>query len=257
MANQGCLGVECIYDDKRSKGGIKTGVIERLAQRLGVLVSQSYDEAQQKLNGADTIENMFLGQGVLLQQLLQVRDSNTIASKLVEQPLPSFTDHTERLKRSLRTLGLDSTKLDTAPVVSSVSTSLPKRKRDAELWTSSKRNIQAPPAALNAALPSPKALELVLEAYFKLVHPWIPIIHPSTFLKRARESPRSTGVVLILNAIVAVAARYITDQDYADVKHRATDCRQGAIMAAIESNSLEALQSLLIIAFDTVSYLKQ
>lgn len=28
-------GVDCVYDDKRMKGGIKTGVIERLTQRIG------------------------------------------------------------------------------------------------------------------------------------------------------------------------------------------------------------------------------
>lgn len=29
------LGVDCVYEDKRSKGGVKIGVIERLSHRLG------------------------------------------------------------------------------------------------------------------------------------------------------------------------------------------------------------------------------
>lgn len=29
------LGIECVYDDKRSKPGLRTGVVENLSQRLG------------------------------------------------------------------------------------------------------------------------------------------------------------------------------------------------------------------------------
>lgn len=72
-------------------------------------------------------------------------------------------------------------------------------------------------------------------------------------MQRARQSPRSTAAELLLNAIVAVAAQYIDDEVDTDTKSRSVEYRQTVITAAIESTSLEVLQALLLISFDTVS----
>ncbi|KAG5792389.1 hypothetical protein H9Q69_008585 [Fusarium xylarioides] len=45
------LGAECIYDQEKSKPGMRAGAIETLTQRVA------------------TLENMFVGQGVLWQQI--------------------------------------------------------------------------------------------------------------------------------------------------------------------------------------------
>lgn len=58
---------------------------------------------------------------------------------------------------------------------------------------------------------------------------------------------------MILNAIIAVAAPYATGEEFTDVKQRAAAFRQNVITAALEDGSLEAIQALLLIAFDTVS----
>ena len=113
-------------------------------------------------------------------------------------------------------------------------------------------------ADLCALTPPPKPIEDVLDAYFRLVHPWVPILHPSTFVKRVHSTERSDGVTIILNAIVAVTARHVRKGDKGDTDCPslvAAECRQRAIAAAIESNAVESLQALLLIAFDTVSSL--
>lgn len=198
---------------------------------------------------------MFLGQGMLLQQLIEAKEpSFTAQTRLGGRQSDSFTEHTDRLRSTLCALGVNSTGSNT-PTGPLTSRGLAKRKRDAETWTPTKRNETAANTISHhqETLPSAKQLEGILETYFKLIHPWIPVVHPSTFLRRAREVPRSPGVVLILNAIIAVAAPYATGEEFTDVKQRAAAFRQNVITAAIEDGSLEAIQALLLIGFDTAS----
>lgn len=198
---------------------------------------------------------MFLGQGMLLQQLIEAKEPRfTTQTTLGNRQSESFTEHTDRLRSTLSALGMNSTGSNT-PTGPLTSRGLAKRKRDAETWMPTKRSEAAANTISHhqETLPSAKQLEGILETYFKLIHPWIPVVHPSTFLRRAREVPRSAGVVLILNAIIAVAAPYTTGEEFADVKQRSAAFRQNVITAAIEDGSLEAIQALLLIAFDTVS----
>lgn len=198
---------------------------------------------------------MFLGQGMLLQQLIEAKEpSLTPQRRHGDRQSESFIEYTERLRSTLCALGVNSTGSNT-PTGPSISRPLAKRKRDVETWAPTKRTEIATNIVPHhqESLPSAKQLEGILETYFKLIHPWIPVIHPSTFLRRAREVPRPPEVVLILNAIIAVAAPYATGEEFSDVKQRSTAFRQSVISAAIEDGSLEAIQALLLIAFDTVS----
>ncbi|KAK6609650.1 C6 transcription factor [Botrytis cinerea] len=47
------INIECVYDDKKIRPGLRTGAVESLSQRVAAL------------------ESMFLGQGLLLQPLLE------------------------------------------------------------------------------------------------------------------------------------------------------------------------------------------
>ncbi|KAF4417574.1 Zn(II)2Cys6 transcriptional activator [Fusarium acutatum] len=59
------LGAECIYDQEKSKPGMRAGAIETLTQRLTYLL-------------VATLENMFIGQGVLWQQIWNsIKQPNT------------------------------------------------------------------------------------------------------------------------------------------------------------------------------------
>ena len=198
---------------------------------------------------------MFLGQGVLLQQLVQAREApitHAIVSRDVKgRDGASFADYTDRLKRSMCALAAPqlNDSHDDAP--------LSKRKRDPEPWTASKRpqsvsqpmpdlTITSPPG-----LPPPKRLETFLERYFKIIHPWIPILHPSSFIQRAQVHPQSPGVSLILQAIVAVTWQHVPAEDAEGGS--SAPLRRAVIAAAIDDSSLEACQALLLIAYDAVS----
>lgn len=199
---------------------------------------------------ADTLENMFLGQGVLLQQLNQQGVRNHSSE--------SFAEHTHRLKTTLCNLGTG--RNSSTPTEPPTTRSLAKRKRVDETWPSTKRNDLYSFRRNNRelgqsldSLVSETQLETILETYFKLIHPWIPVVHPSTFLRRAREIPKSPSLVLILHAIIAVAVPCADGQELSDLKHHVTDFRHNVITTAMDDGSLEAIQALLIIAFDTVS----
>jgi len=60
---------------------------------------------------------------------------------------------------------------------------------------------------------------------------------------------------MILRAIVAVAAKHVQKsdaEDVSDLSEYAEACRQAVVATAMEGNSIEAVQALLLITFDTV-----
>jgi len=204
---------------------------------------------------------MFLGQGIFLQQLIrETGDGRTSSSAPpvrgsdgeLATPLRSYTD---KLKQTFCMLAANSDSETEDQGEARMSNPAPKRKRDYEPFVPAKRTPAATGEDLCALDPLPKEIEDVLEAYFKFVHPWVPVLHPSTFTRRARDPERSDGVTMILSAVVAVAAKYVrrpNTENMRDLSEYASACRQNVVTAATESNSIESVQALLLIAFDTV-----
>ena len=208
---------------------------------------------------------MFLGQGIFLQQFLHDAAGSRAASLVQPQRTgsiggpASLTSYTDRLRQTFSSLATGAVE-ETADedVVSPASTN--KRKRESEQFVPSKRQPLGLSVQSNEDLcyitPLPKEIDDVLTAYFKFVHPWVPVLHPATFVRRARDAERSEGVSLILSAIVAVAAKHHMNPENSDqvvdLSDYAESCRQRVIATAMESNTIEAVQALLLIAFDTV-----
>lgn len=99
-------------------------------------------------------------------------------------------------------------------------------------------------------------VEMILEVYFKLIHPWIPIVHPATFLRRAREPERAPGITLIMQAITIMALPYTNasaqNAQAADAERQLSHLRQNVIISAIESSTKESIQALILVAFDAI-----
>ncbi|KAJ6447287.1 subtilisin-like protein [Purpureocillium lavendulum] len=244
-------GVECTYEDKRLKGGIKTGVVERLNQRI------------------DALESMFLGQGILLQQFMDAGRSRGAApvfpgrsdsSSEGEQHPTILRMHTDRLRQTLQSVAAGNTVL-----AADQQDDLGGGRPAAEAGTKRKRSFEAyaPPKRIHATAsddlcsmnPLPKEIDDALTTYFRVVHPWLPVLHPSTFMRRARDANRPDSVTMILRAVVAVAAKHVQRNDaddVSDLSEYAEACRRGVVTRAMEGNSIEAVQALLLIAFDTI-----
>lgn len=210
---------------------------------------------------------MFLGQGILLQQLLQAKDPSTMAlPRSMETTSDTFPAYADRLKKTFCSLatnsrhGSEEEKAAEQPASSAGN----KRKR-----TSHDTFVPAkiPQGAAETGvvdmcelIPPSTELDAILDKYFKYIHPWIPVLHPATFLRRVRDPERPTGVSIVVQAIVAVASHYLYNNDDAedqrqrrDMRQYASECRQNVITSAIESNSKESIQALLLVTFDSVS----
>ncbi|XWX00266.1 hypothetical protein V2A60_008286 [Cordyceps javanica] len=235
-------GVDCVYEDKRSKGGVKIGVIERLSQRI------------------DTIENMFLGQSIIMQQFIKGQHAVKPGTCLQSFALTEFAASTDRVKQALSDVVASTRETHDRGTVETADMPSISRKRaiQEEPKVSHERPQKKACASTTVALCGPQfaPVETILETYFKFIHPWIPVLHPATFLQRARETERSPGISLILQAITAMALPYagvpVETAQSEDLDGHLSQLRQGVIMAAIESSSKEAIQALILVAFDTM-----
>ena len=199
---------------------------------------------------------MFLGQNILLQQLLHPAQPMSAKSSEATARPEKLSTHVEQMKKSLQAAA-SSSKETTAEPNSAGNCHSRKRKQTDADFVSEKHARQAIITSANESnLISPLLpIESVLETYFKLIHPWMPVIHPATFLRRAREPEKPSGVMLIIQAIVAVASQYTKEASEIDFTHlyqHTSTLRRQVITTAIESTSKETLQALLLVTFDSI-----
>jgi hypothetical protein len=196
----------------------------------------------------DTLENMFLGQGMLLQQALQHIPGPLYNSLAVNESLATRSDQIKQAflcsTRSAGETGTPGKQNDELPNLSHSTQNVYERR---ERYMSSSHVEDA-----QVALPPPDIIEILLDLYFQILHPWTPILHQASFRKRVQNPQRSDGVVLILNAIVAVTARFSNYSGLDDPRQYAEQCRQNVILRSMETSSFETVQALLLIAVDMV-----
>jgi hypothetical protein len=98
-----------------------------------------------------------------------------------------------------------------------------------------------------------------VEFYFQYIHHWIPILHVRRFRDQIQYPEGRQKAVHILHAIIAVGIRFVQDPRLGDDEIKAKTAetsRQSVVLCSMESFSVQNLQALVIIAFDTVRLLK-
>lgn len=235
--------VTCVYDDRRMKPGLRAGAVDQLYRRI------------------ETLENMFLGQEMLWQQVWQSLHPN---SPLPEQVKNSTggTDLEQR-REQLKTCLLKSLppterangrKSHNDSVGDLEATSAKRRRLNGKISSGPSIDIDDD---LTAILP-PEVMTELVDFYFVNIHPWIPVLHVAKFRERIRSPEHRPRVACILHAIIAVCARFSQSEflQNEDLKTRiAEKSRQKVILDSTESFSVENLQALVIIAFETVGRL--
>jgi hypothetical protein len=225
-------GLSCMYDKEKGKPGMKAGAIDCLHRRL------------------DTLENMFLGQGVLWQQLWdRVHTANNGISP--EPAVENLDAHTEQLKQRLDALGRRRCSDDDDTIDSRNAN---KRRR---IGRSPHVTAAHPPhySNLGQAMIPPDLVDALVEFYFSHIHPWIPVLHVRQFRQRMRTPEERCKMNSILQAITSVCVRFSSDPRLGDADNRsklAESSRQAVILQSLESFSVEGLQALIICAFDTI-----
>lgn len=105
-------------------------------------------------------------------------------------------------------------------------------------------------------LPDDIALDHILDAYFRQVHPWIPMIHEARF-RRRRENGDDANLLPLLQAIVLISYRHVSRKDIAESVHNmidGQDTRDWIVAKATKSLSVENLQALIIVCFHDVGF---
>lgn len=227
-------GMSCVYDRDKGRPGMKAGAIERLTQRL------------------DTLENMFLGQGLLWQQIwnhVQPQQGQQSPPMSIPVNLPGST---EQVRQALEPLGHKRRHIDDY-------------QSSNESDTRKRRRTQDAPHQLYPEYSQPKIidfesipvdlLDCLVEIYFARIHPWVPVLHVRQFRRRLKIPEDLENTSTILRAITSTCIRFSDDDRLGTAAERsrlARSCRQSVILKSMESFSIENLQALIICAFDII-----
>lgn len=110
---------------------------------------------------------------------------------------------------------------------------------------------------ITTSLPPADLLEDIINAYFDVIQPWIPIIHETQFRRRVQEQDQLPQLVVVLHAMVVAALRFVnnTERKLApeEIERWTARSRRFVVLISMGGLSVENLQALIIVAFDDVS----
>ncbi|KAF5242945.1 hypothetical protein FANTH_8441 [Fusarium anthophilum] len=232
------LGAECIYDQEKSKPGMRAGAIETLTQRVA------------------TLENMFVGQGVLWQQIwnsIKQPNNQQYGQTPDSHPDISIQQMASDVRRHLTELPLS----EICPQVDSVVEGTQQGSTFDAANTHQPKNTPSLQHQISlGTLPPDDLVDSMVNIYFNQIHPWIPMLHEPTFRGLLSNPSGRAQVSTILHAIVSLCIRFSDDpklQNAPELRTQySTSCRQTVILASMESFSVENLQAMTICAFDII-----
>ena len=106
-------------------------------------------------------------------------------------------------------------------------------------------------------LPPADVLEHVINMYFDVIQPWIPMLHETQFRRRIQEQDQLPQLVVVLHAMVVAALRFIDNDQVKltadEVERWAARSRRFVVLTSMDGLSVENLQALIIVALDDVS----
>lgn len=106
----------------------------------------------------------------------------------------------------------------------------------------------------SASLPSADLMGEIIDVYFDVIQPWIPIIHETQFRRRVHDEEQLPQLVVILHAMVVAALRFVDSKmTPREVEGAMARSRSMVVLASLDSLSVENCQALIIVAFNDVS----
>ncbi|KAJ5708153.1 hypothetical protein N7488_007954 [Penicillium malachiteum] len=228
------FNVSCVYDDRNMKPGLRAGAVDQLCRRV------------------ETLENMFLGQEMIWQQMWQTLCPNASLPESVKRPSssPDLEKRRQELKSALLSVGSEQTDRK-RPVEKSGAHPVKRPRVD---LVDSPSFLVNPSSDSTGILPAAIMNELV-DFYCINIHPWIPILHMEKFRQRMQLAEERPRITCILHAIIAVCIRFCRNESLQDEETKskiAEKSRQRVILDSTETFSVENLQALVIIAFETI-----
>ncbi|KAM5377893.1 hypothetical protein ACJZ2D_004797 [Fusarium nematophilum] len=254
------LDSPCVYDLKKSKPGIKPGVIESLNRRVETTVyGASRSDNQEAPAGPPPEPQQIVGAfSSLIQELRDL-----VSSSRAPLPLQGFGSLPGPVNQGTPTPAQ-------VPLASPIERrdhlddhhefnlghGQPRKRRRVDSCGNPNIELASQLGELGSTsttLPPPDLLEDIISAYFTLIQPWIPILHETRFRSRFYSQEQLPRLTVLLHAIVVAAIRFV-DSDNSrltaqDVEFWMTRSRGVVILSAMDGLSVENLQALSIIAF--------
>ncbi|KAL5355578.1 fungal-specific transcription factor domain-containing protein [Aspergillus floccosus] len=233
--------VICIYENGRLKPGLRVGAVEQLQRRM------------------ETLENMFLGQGVMFQKLWDAVFNGR--DRVVSQEHADLSDLRGQVRDTMLNMAWENQQLSPPRTVDIDAVSNDNGVDTASQGPSKRRKLLASSACSQGpksdqdGLPSEPVIDEIIEFYFAKIHHFIPILHVKRFRQEVETPDGRAKSIYILHAMVATCIRFASHPDAGDEEAKtqiAMTSRQKVMLNSMESFSVENLQALVIIAFDTI-----
>ncbi|KAB5531475.1 fungal-specific transcription factor domain-containing protein [Coniochaeta sp. 2T2.1] len=218
--------VQCVYETRRSKPGLKLGALEKVHKRLDAL-----------------------------ERIVHRRDAETQVGKRTTNGIqdakdnPAF-DILTLLARELPKLVKGEPECDFDRIAEDASRSGPQKRRRIgdELVYSLLDNSDRPQGIASCpTLPNPDCLDTILHCYFECIHPWIPMVHQARLRSRLAIPAERPKLDVLLHAIVWAASRFVSDQDV--LGYYSSRSRTWVVTTAMDCMNVESLQALIIVGF--------
>jgi hypothetical protein len=111
-------------------------------------------------------------------------------------------------------------------------------------------------AGPSSTLPPPKVLEAVVDLFFDLVQPWVPIFHEKRFRRRLENPDSRPALEVVLHAMVVALLKHVYPRELiahlGDIESICERSRKVVVLTAMDDLYVENLQALIIICFEDV-----
>jgi hypothetical protein len=203
---------------------------------------------------------MFLGQGLLLQPLLEhISSLKSAEPQDTSSNSSTLSAHIQSLRHKISEAGMASSS-ETLGADTDIQLNSNGKRMRTEDESKPLKASPSPPAYIQSdnsewGLPPPDLIDSLVGIYFATIHPWIPILHVRGFREQMRDPAKRPDLSTIFHAIVSVCVRFSTDPRVSDpdIRARYSKCsRQMVILQSMEAFSVRNLQAMIIIAFDSV-----
>lgn len=104
-------------------------------------------------------------------------------------------------------------------------------------------------------LPPPELIQSHVDVYFTHIHPWIPMLNQDRFRQQVDDPRELPNLEVILHSIAITVSKYLPGEDHSNYGWSAEDTRTWVVMTAMQTQTLQSLQALIILVFNDVSSL--
>jgi hypothetical protein len=178
----------------------------------------------------------------VLERVIDERASTSVDTRSITDSILEFLS--KELPSIRSTAGL-------TPATSHSDEQRPHKRRRTSLQQPAPQTIDEAEFLLKGEL-----FDSIVEAHFLHVHPWIPMVHPGRFRFRLQNPNERPRLDVLCRAMALSAWKFVPSHDMStrEVDGVLERLRSSILSTALESLSLEGLQSLIIVAFNDVRY---